>query len=77
MLLTLLILPCFHVTYYNAPTDKVKLNCHFPAPGRTHRQELQDFPDTIQVSLHKNNLPILLRCAENVVPVQAHTLCTV
>jgi hypothetical protein len=39
-------------------TDKVERNCYFPAPGwncMTHRQELQDFPDTSQVSPHKNN----------------------
>jgi hypothetical protein len=51
--------------YHSASTDKVKHNCHFPAPGRncmTHRQALQDFPDTSQVSLHKNdkvNFPFL------------------
>jgi hypothetical protein len=30
-------------------------NCHFPVPGRncmTHRQALQDFLDTSQVSFH-------------------------
>jgi hypothetical protein len=38
----------------------------------THRQALQDFPDTSQVSLHKNNkidLPPLKKGAENDVPV--------
>jgi hypothetical protein len=39
----------------------------FPAPGRncmTHRQALQDFPDTSQVSLHKNKINVLFnkRC---------------
>jgi hypothetical protein len=37
----------------------IKLNaCHFAAVGwncKTHRQALQGFPDTSQVSLHKNN----------------------
>jgi hypothetical protein len=39
-------------------TDKPERNYHFPAPGRnciSHHQALQDFPDTSQVSLHKNN----------------------
>jgi hypothetical protein len=39
-------------------TDKVERNCHFPASGwncMTHRQALQGFPDTSEVSLHKNN----------------------
>jgi hypothetical protein len=43
---------------YIAFTDKQERNCLFPAPGRnciTHRQAIQDFPDTSQVSLHKNN----------------------
>jgi hypothetical protein len=50
---------------HSAFTDKLERNCHFPASGRnctTHCQALQDFPDTSQVSLHKNNkfnLPIL------------------
>jgi hypothetical protein len=50
---------------YSAFTDKVERNCHFSAPGWncvTHRQALQGFPDTSQVSLHKNNennLPFL------------------
>jgi hypothetical protein len=38
----------------------------------THRQALQDFPDTSQVSLHKDNkvnLPFFIRGAENDVPV--------
>jgi hypothetical protein len=40
---------------YSAFTDKVEHKCHFQAPGwncMTHRQALQDFPDTIKVSLH-------------------------
>jgi hypothetical protein len=48
----------FETLLYSALTDKVERNCHFPAPGwncMTHRQALQDFPDTSQVSLHKNN----------------------
>jgi hypothetical protein len=47
-----------HSLLYSAFTDKLVRNCHFPAPGRnctTHRQALQDFPDTTQVSLYKNN----------------------
>jgi hypothetical protein len=43
----------------------------------TDRQALQDFPDTIQVQLHKNiktNKPT--KCAEKAVPVHAHTLYT-
>jgi hypothetical protein len=39
-------------------TDKVERNFHFPAPGwnrMTHRQALHDFPDTIQVPLHKHD----------------------
>jgi hypothetical protein len=35
-------------------TDKVERNCHFPAPGwncMTHREALQGFADTSQVSL--------------------------
>jgi hypothetical protein len=39
-------------------TDKVERNCYFPAPDwncMTHRQALQGFPDTSQVSLHNNN----------------------
>jgi hypothetical protein len=39
-------------------TYKVESNCHFPVPGwncMAHRQALQGFPDTSQVSLHKNN----------------------
>jgi hypothetical protein len=41
----------------------------------THRQALQDFRDTIQVSLHKNNkINLPIRCAKNAVPLQAHTL---
>jgi hypothetical protein len=50
---------------YSAFTDKVEYNWHFPAPVcncMTHRQALQGFPDTSQVSLHKNNkinLPVL------------------
>jgi hypothetical protein len=35
----------------------------------THRQALQDFPDTSQVSLHKNNKIDFLRVAENDIPV--------
>jgi hypothetical protein len=49
---------------YSAFTDKPERNCHFSVPGRncmTHRQALQDLPDTSQISLHKNNiiLPML------------------
>jgi hypothetical protein len=50
---------------YSAFTNKAEINCHFPAPGwncLTHRQALQGFSDTSQVSLHKNNkinLPFL------------------
>jgi hypothetical protein len=43
---------------YNEFADLVTRNCHFLAPGRncmSHRQALQDFLDTCQVSLHKNN----------------------
>jgi hypothetical protein len=43
---------------YSAFTDEPEHNCHFPAPGKkcmTNRQALQDFPDTSQISLHKNN----------------------
>jgi hypothetical protein len=43
---------------YSAFTDKVESYCHFPAPGfncLTHRWVLQGYPDTSQVSLHKNN----------------------
>jgi hypothetical protein len=43
---------------YSAFTDKVERSCHFPAPGwncMTYRRALQGFPDTIEVSLHKNN----------------------
>jgi hypothetical protein len=52
---------------YSVFTDKPERTCHFPAPGRncmTHRQALQDFPDTSQVSLHKNkiNLPFQKTC---------------
>jgi hypothetical protein len=49
---------------FSAFTNKAERNCHFSAPGRkymTHRQALQGFPDTSQVSLHKNkeiNLPV-------------------
>jgi hypothetical protein len=49
---------------YSAFTDKVERKYHFPAPGwncMTHRQVPQGFPDTSQVTLHKNNkinLPI-------------------
>jgi hypothetical protein len=44
---------------------KSECNCHVPAPGRnciTHRQALQYFPDTSQVSHYRNNkinLPVL------------------
>jgi hypothetical protein len=41
---------------YSAFTDKVERNCHFPAPGwncMTHRQALQGFSDTSQVSPQK------------------------
>jgi hypothetical protein len=54
-----------NLSFYSAFTDKPERNCHFPAPGghcMIHRQALQDFPDTTQVSLYKNNkinLPIL------------------
>jgi hypothetical protein len=44
----------------------------------THRQALKDFPDTVQLSLHKNNkITSPIGCAENAVPLQAHTLGTV
>jgi hypothetical protein len=39
-------------------TNNLEYNCDFPAPGRNYviqRQALQDFPDTSQDSLHKNN----------------------
>jgi hypothetical protein len=48
---------------YSAFTNKVERSCHFPAPGwkyMTHRQARQGFPDTNQVSLHKNNKIFLL-----------------
>jgi hypothetical protein len=53
-------LPCLQKRpmLYSAFTDKVESNWHFPAPGRncmTHRQGLQGFPDTSQVSLHTKN----------------------
>jgi hypothetical protein len=35
---------------YTAHNDKLQSSCFFSS-----RQELQDFPDNIQVSLHKNN----------------------
>jgi hypothetical protein len=41
-----------------------------------HHQELQDFPNMSQVSLQKNNknqLSYIIKHAENVVPVHAHT----
>jgi hypothetical protein len=52
--------PCLFISMFLLPafTDQVERNCHFPAPGwncMTHRQALQGFPDTSQVSLHKNN----------------------
>jgi hypothetical protein len=43
---------------YSAFTDKVERNCYLPVSGwnfMTHCQALQGFPDTSQVSLHKNN----------------------
>jgi hypothetical protein len=55
-------------------TYKPERNYHFSAPGRncmTYRQELQDIPDTSQVSVHKrkNQLTCVVRDAENDVPV--------
>jgi hypothetical protein len=52
---------------HSAFTDNPEHNCHFPVPGRnctTHRQALQDPPDTSQVSLHKNNKINLLLLQE-------------
>jgi hypothetical protein len=49
---------CTPYIKYSAFSDKVESNCHFPAPGwncMTHRQALQGFPDTSQVSLHFYN----------------------
>jgi hypothetical protein len=49
----------------NAVTDKVQRKCQFQIPGWNrviHRQVLQDFRDTSQVSLrkiYKNNFPAL------------------
>jgi hypothetical protein len=43
---------------YSAFTEKIERKCRFPAPGwncMTHREALQGFPDTIQISLHLNN----------------------
>jgi hypothetical protein len=40
-------------------TDKSERNCHLPTPDKnsmTDHEVLQDFPDTSQVSLHKNNI---------------------
>jgi hypothetical protein len=61
---TTLVTEAQNLKFYSAFTDKVERNCHFPAPGwncMTHRQALQCFPYTSQVSLHRNkiNLSIL------------------
>jgi hypothetical protein len=43
---------------YSASIDEGKDNCHFAAAGRnlmTHSQAMQDYPDTSDVSLLKNN----------------------
>jgi hypothetical protein len=48
----------FSQTLYSALADKVQRNCHFPVPGwncMIRRQAIQGFPDTNQVSLHKNH----------------------
>jgi hypothetical protein len=40
-------------------TDKQQRSCHFTTPGRSykiHRKELQCFPETSQVLLHKNKM---------------------
>jgi hypothetical protein len=53
-------------------------NYHTPAAGRsymTHRQTLQDFPDTSQISLLENSKIDLIVSGENAVPV--HTLSAV
>jgi hypothetical protein len=50
---------------YSLFSDKLERNNHFPARGRncmTHRQALQNFSDTSQVSLHKNNKITFLFC---------------
>jgi hypothetical protein len=53
---------------YSAFFEKPESNWHFLVPGRycmTHRQALQDFPDTIKVLLYENNkinLPFSKRC---------------
>jgi hypothetical protein len=55
----------------------VILNCHLPAVGRnymTHRQVLEAFPVTSQVSLHKTikSTYLLKNGGENYVPVHTH-----
>lgn len=48
----------FYCRKFTAFADKVKRNCYFLVPGLnfvTHRQALQGFLDTIQVSLYRIN----------------------
>jgi hypothetical protein len=46
------------VNLYTASSCILSRNCHFPPAGRccmTHRQALQDFSASSQISLPKNN----------------------